>query len=154
MLTEYFLLIFSMLFRILWTATTSVIAFQATLFLTHSKISYYIPKPVKRPFWWEDDILAQFPSRSLQETQLPLGRRVWGSQQKMALCQPICVTDVPQHQQSLVSVKIWLCWHLLSIAIFGQWNVSKGWAGHTPSVCSIAPFPGCLRWLLAGCGEG
>lgn len=150
---------FSMLFSILWTAIPSAIPFQARLFPVHSKICLHLPKPVNRIPWREGDIcLAWLPRRSPQDTRLPSGgRRVWDSQQRTALCQPIRVTEVRQRRQTSVNVKIRLCWHLLGAAIFGRWTVSEGWAGLVSCVCS-RPVPRLFAlapaWLRGGIRRG
>lgn len=139
-LTKYSLLIF---FRILWTAIPSLIPFRARISLAHSKIHVHLPKAVNRAPWWEGDLcLARFPSRSLQDTRLPSGgRRVWDSRWRTALCQPLRVTDVPPHRQTSVRVKTRLRWHLLRVAIFGRWDVSKGWAGLVSPCAPRRPVP-------------
>lgn len=158
-LIKFSLPTFFMLFRILWTAISQSFPFESEY---SCKICLHLPKPVNRAPWWEGDIcLAWFRSRSPQDTRLPSGgRRVWDSQQRTVFCQPICVTDVPQHWQTSVNVKTRLCRHLLSAAIFGWWKVSRSWAGlvsrvqRRPVPRLFVLAPGWLRGGIRGRRQG
>lgn len=151
-LIKFSLLTFIALFRVLWTAIPQSFPFKSE---NSCKICLHLPKPVNRAPWWEGDIcLAWFPSRSPRDTRLPSGgRRVWDTHRGPCFVKQFAwrmSRGIGQHQ----SMSRPNFAGIFSALLFLAGERFPGAGLDLSPVCSVALFPGCLCWLLAGCGEG